>query len=80
MLIIALRELKLYIISIFFIGFFVNFLGLDFEINTYHKLLEGEEYRLQGVAPVVNRSGMTYSLKKVVEEYESAHKGGKNVS
>ncbi|CAK8685300.1 glial fibrillary acidic protein-like [Clavelina lepadiformis] len=49
-------------------------LGLDFEISTYHKLLEGEEFRLQGVAPNVSRSGTTYSLRKVVEEYESASK------
>ena len=53
---------------------YLIFSGLDFEINTYHKLLEGEEFRLQGVAPSLNRSGTTYSLRKVVEEYESARK------
>lgn len=53
--------------------------GLDFEISTYHKLLEGEEYRLQSVtAPVLERAGRDYSLRRVVEEYEQAYKNVSN--
>lgn len=48
-------------------------LGLDFEISTYQKLLEGEEFRLQAVPPRLS-SGEQLSLRKVVEEYESAYK------
>jgi len=56
-------------------------LGLDFEISTYHKLLEGEEYRLQSVtAPVLERAGRDYSLRRVVEEYEQAYKSGSTSS
>lgn len=47
--------------------------GLDFEISTYQKLLEGEEFRLQSVPPRIT-SGGSMSLRKVVEEYESAYK------
>jgi len=49
-------------------------LGLDFEISTYHKLLEGEEFRLQGVSPGLNSSGFQTSLRCVVENYETAYK------
>uniref|UniRef100_H2ZP54 IF rod domain-containing protein n=1 Tax=Ciona savignyi TaxID=51511 RepID=H2ZP54_CIOSA len=55
-------------------------LGLDFEISTYHKLLEGEEFRLQSVSPGLNTSGTTYSLRKVVEEYEHAYKSAQEKS
>jgi len=56
-------------------------LGLDFEISTYHKLLEGEEYRLQAVtAPVLERAGRDYSLRRVVEEYEQSYKSGSSSS
>ncbi|XP_078483026.1 intermediate filament protein IF-C [Ciona intestinalis] len=55
-------------------------LGLDFEISTYHKLLEGEEFRLQGVSPGLSTGGTTYSLRKVVEEYESAYKNAQSKS
>jgi len=49
-------------------------LGLDFEISTYHKLLEGEEFRLQRVSPGLNTSGRQTSLRRVVEDYETAYK------
>ncbi|XP_039250066.2 glial fibrillary acidic protein [Styela clava] len=48
-------------------------LGLDFEISTYQKLLEGEEWRLQAV-PSRLATGEQMSLRRVVEEYESAYK------